>query len=98
MSFTLAGHSFEGPYFNTSNLYYRSGVYVVVCGTPANVIDVGESANVRERVENHDRQTCWSRKCAGTLKYGAHYVQGEQQRKRVEQSIRKQYNPPCGEV
>lgn len=96
MSISIAGYTFEGPFIYTTSLKNRSGVYVILCGNRTTPVDVGESANVRDRVENHDRKACWNRNCSSTIKYAAHYVSGEQQRKRVEQDIRDRYNVPCG--
>jgi hypothetical protein len=102
MSITLAGYKFDGPYKATSSLNDRSGVYAILTPTSASrykVVDVGESATVKSRVENHDRKPCWQRNAnSGGLYYAAHYTPGLQQagRKAIEQKIRQQYNPPCG--
>lgn len=96
MSINIAGYTFEGPYYSTASLENRSGVYAILCGNGLPPVDVGESETVRDRVENHDRKGCWNRNCSGTIKYAAHYVRGEQQRKKIEQDIRKRYNVPCG--
>lgn len=97
MSIKIAGYSFEGPYSLTSSLKKRSGVYAVVCaGSSTTLLDVGESADVRDRVENHDRKSCWKRNCSSTIKYAAHYISGEKERKKIEQAIRKQSKVPCG--
>jgi len=97
MSVKIAGYTFEGPYFFASSLENRSGVYAILCGDSPPPVDVGESATVRNRVENHDRKACWKRNCSGTIKYAALYVRGEQQRKKIEQEIRNRYTVPCGE-
>ena len=96
MSIILAGYAFEGPYSTTGMLRNTSGVYAILCGDGTTPIDVGESATIKDRVEGHDRAACWRQNCSGTIKYAAHYVQGEQQRKKVEQEIRAQYDVPCG--
>lgn len=63
------------------------------------LIDVGESSEVKTRVENHDRAGCWSKNCKNTLKYAVYYTPHKQQagRKEIEQDIRGKFdNIPCG--
>ncbi len=102
MSITLAGYKFNGPFKSTSSLEDKSGVYAILTPTNASrykVVDVGESATVKSRVENHDRKSCWQRNASsGRLYYAVHYTPGLHQagRKTIEQKVRQQYNPPCG--
>lgn len=100
MSITLGKYQFDGPYDNTASLQDRSGVYVILCHRDKQnfVIDVGESATVKSRVENHDRKDCWQRNCKGNLTVAVLYTPSLQSAGRVaiEQEIRRQYNPPCG--
>lgn len=100
MAIAIAGYSFQGPFTHTSELQNRSGVYAIICQRGGNnyVIDVGESARVRERVETHDRQNCWNHNCAGALGCAVYYTFDLQQagRRQIEQAIRNQYSPPCG--
>lgn len=101
MSLNVGNYSFEGPYTSTNSLQDRSGVYAIVCHSNGNynLVDVGESANVRSRVEDHDRKSCWTKNCNSTLMVAVHYTPNLQQsgRRKIEQEIRDQYNPPCGE-
>ena len=100
MSITVGKYTFEGPYTLTGKLEDRSGIYAIHCykDNKYHLIDVGESATVKARVENHDRKTCWSRNCSGTLTVSAFYTPNLQQAGRmlIEQEIRRQYDPPCG--
>ena len=59
---------------------------------------LGESSEVKTRVENHDRKECWEKNCSGTIKYAAHYIENGQKSSRVEveQDIRDNYDIPCG--
>jgi hypothetical protein len=103
MSISLAGYEFAGPYTATSALEERSGVYAILTPTTTNryrVIDVGESATVKSRVENHDRKPCWLRHAdSGGIRYAVYYTPGQPQASRqlIEQKIRQEYKPPCGE-
>jgi hypothetical protein len=99
MTINIGKYTFEGPYVSTTGLEDRSGVYAILCraGDDLSVTDVGESATVKTRVENHDRKDCWKRECGGDLRYAAHYTSREPDRMAIEQEIREQYSPPCGE-
>jgi len=102
MSIKIDKYDFEGPYSDTSSLEDRSGVYVILDYRDDGkhyVLDVGESAQVRTRVENHDRKDCWDLNREGNLRFAVHYTPGLQQagRMAIEQEIRDKYNPPCGQ-
>src|SRR5437899_7335794 len=101
MSITVGPYTFEGPFSDTESLQDRSGVYTIHCYRDGNyyLVDVGESATVKSRVESHDRKDCWSRNCSGTLTVSVFYTPNLQQagRKEIEQAIRNQFNPPCGD-
>ena len=100
MSIKIGNYTFDGPYPSTDKLEDRSGVYAIFCQKDGKnwLIDVGESANVKTRVETHDRKDCWKRNCTSTLSVAVYYTPGMQQtgRMAIEQEIRKQYDPPCG--
>jgi len=94
-------YNFEGPYPDTSLLEDRSGVYAILCnvGDKLYLVDVGESSEVKSRVENHERKDCWKKNCNGTIKYAAYYIEygKKPSRAEVEQDIRNNYSIPCGE-
>lgn len=98
----IAQYSFEGPYPSTSSLEDRSGVYAILDKRQDGIsylIDCGESATVKTRVESHDRSPCWTRNQQGTLHVAVYYTPTMQQlaRKQVEQSIRSQFTGLCGD-
>jgi hypothetical protein len=96
------GHDFDGTYPDPASLQAQSGVYVIWCQNGLNwtVLDVGESEDVRARLANHERASCWRRNCQGTIRYSATYTPGMSAdgRRRIEAAIRQSANPPCGEV
>jgi len=101
MSIKIGNYTFNGPYTSTASLEDRSGVYAILCqkeGNNYHVVDVGESATVKSRVETHDRQDCWKRNCNSTLAVAVYYTPNLQQagRMAIEQELRKQHDPPCG--
>lgn len=101
MAIYIGNYTFDGPYTSVGSLEDRSGVYAIVCHSNSKyyLIDVGESATVKSRIENHGRKTCWQRNCNSTLKVAVLYTPNLQQHGRslIEQKIRNQFNIPCGE-
>lgn len=95
----ILNNTFEGPYANESFLKDQSGVYVILGkngGTDWHIVDVGESARLKNRVETHDRRTCWASRGFNTLGVAVHYTT-ESSRMYLANQIRLQLNPPCGE-
>lgn len=100
MSIQIGSYTFVGPFTSTSNLRNSSGVYSILGRNSEaerwNLVDVGESQEVKERIENHDRKPCWQRRGYNTLTVAAFYT-NEASRMRIEKELRRQFNPPCGE-
>lgn len=101
MSIQLGSFLFEGPYPNTAPLQNESGIYAILCDAGNNhygVIDIGESDEVKNRVDYHDRRQCWSDCCDSALAVAVLYIPGAQQTDRlpIEQELREVYAPPCG--
>ncbi len=102
MSIPIGNYNFEGPFISTGLLEDRAGVYAILdkrINGKYYVLDIGESAEVRTRVENHDRSSCWALSQQGDIVYAAYYTPHIPQsgRIKIEQELRTQYNPPCGE-
>jgi hypothetical protein len=101
MAIEIGRYNFEGPFQGTSSLEARSGVYAILThnGMAYDPVDVGESAQVKTRVETHDRADCWRQHAAGPLAVAVLYTPGLQQagRRAVEQELRQQFNWPCGD-
>jgi len=101
MSIQIGRYSFDGPYTATDPLLDRSGVYALldVQPTATHVVDIGESATVKTRIEGHDRKDCWKRNTSGRLQVAVLYTLHADQsaRMQIEQELRGQYRPPCGD-
>lgn len=94
-------YPFQGPFESIYSTAMRSGVYAVLDGPMINgqykVIDIGESADIQNRLLTHDRSVCWLRNSAWGLRYAVCYTLSENQRYNIEQDIRNRYYPlPCG--
>jgi hypothetical protein len=102
MAITIGMYSFEGPFISPDNFEDRSGVYAILDKRGDGLyypLDIGESATVKTRVLNHDRRGCWEQQRQGILFFAVYYTYGfrQQERREVEQQLRMEYNPPCGE-
>jgi hypothetical protein len=100
MSIKLGNYYFE-PHETAATLQDKSGVYAILCliGKEYKVIDIGESSQVKTRIEGHDRESCWKKHCNGTLIIAVHYTPNIQQagRREIEQELRRLFRPVCGE-
>ena len=80
MSVSILDRPFEGPFADTFSLKNLPGIYVILGnngGDNWEVVDVGESDDVRRRVENHDRKKDWQQQKLATLAVAALYTRGE---------------------
>lgn len=102
MTIKIGGHTFNGPYASTNPIEDRSGVYVVLCkkDNKYQIIDVGESSEVKSRLDKHGRKKCWVKECKETLTYTVKYTPHLKQKGRmeIEQKIRDKLKIPCGET
>lgn len=102
MSVALGKYTFDGPFNSTAFLEDRAGLYAILTPVGANqfrVVDIGESASVRTRVERHDRSDCSRRNASRDgLCVAVRYTPYAQQAGRVEieSELRQQYSPACG--
>lgn len=98
MGITIGNYSFDGPFSSSSSLQSRSGVYAILGRNGAGgwkVVDIGESGDLRNRIDGHDREACWNRQTSSSWSVAAYYCD-EPTRMRVESALRSQYDPPCG--
>lgn len=101
MSIQIGEYNFEGPHSNTASLLDASGIYAILThnGSQYVVLDIGESATVKSRIESHDRKACWEQNAKSGLYVAVHHTPNKQQagRKEIEQALRAQYTPTCGD-
>jgi len=100
MAIKIGSYNFDGPHTNTNALRKQSGVYAILGNNGSSnswaVVDIGESEDVQDRVDKHDRAECWKKQGHRVLTAAAYYV-AEQQRMQIEQELRATLNPPCGD-
>ena len=99
MPIQVGAYQADGPFSNTEPLGRQSGVYVILGRNNQflnwSVVDVGESQDIRDRVENHDRKPCWAGQGYSELGVAAIYSD-QANRMMIERQLRTQFNPPCG--
>lgn len=100
MPITLGQYNFDGPFTSTNQVLNRSGVYAMLTRSNSlqsyTVIDIGESGDLRSRLDNHDRSACWTRNDLGQLSVAVLYCD-ERTRMAVETALRAHYRPVCGD-
>lgn len=94
MSNRFSESNFDGPYKGTSSIKDVSGVYVILTDNDK-VIDVGESHELKTRLNSHDRKNCWKREQGTKLETKVMYTD-RANRTKLADRIRVKYNPPCG--
>jgi hypothetical protein len=100
MNIEIGDYSFEGCFSSPKHLDDKPGLYAIFCINYGKnlLIDIGESKNIKTRIEDHERSSCWRRNCASALGYAALYtpkLKGKG-RQKIEQEIRDEHNPICG--
>lgn len=100
MSLSEWGYQFEGPFSSPDQVPAKAGVYTVWCrqNSTWSSLDVGQAENMQERLTNHDRAICWKRHCGGSIHFYVVAMPSEAERRNLEQKIRQDKNPPCGEI
>ena len=98
----IADYIANGP-FDIDEISKGPGVYIILCDNPDQskygIIDIGESEDVKSRLQTHDRKDCWEQNCPHTLKVAVirNNVANEDNRRVIEKKLREQFNPPCGQ-
>jgi hypothetical protein len=87
-------------YFKTpcrpEQLLGQPGVYAIV-GPVEALLDVGQSDNVRARIQSHERVGCWNRHAPLGWLVAVHYTPDPEKRTLIERHIRQTRSLPCGE-
>lgn len=94
----LSGYNFSGPYYHTRRFNNSFAcVYVLVNGNNQ-VIDVGQTDSINDRIINHERKACWYRHGCNELSLYIYINNDPTLRLLLERLIRLSYNPPCGQI
>lgn len=91
---TVEGNIYDGPWSISNTTFNEvAGVYLIV-DTNGAIVDVGETENLKGRIPNHERATCWSRN--GGVNLWFHHELNQALRLIKEKHIRDKFNPVCG--
>lgn len=92
----IEGFTFLGPYYHTRRFQQDFACVYVLINNLNQVVDVGETSSINERIINHERKMCWYQQgCGDTGLYI--YISNDQNfRLLLERLIRTKYNPACG--
>jgi len=81
-----------------------SAIYVILCVDDNGgwkVLDVGQTGELGDRIDDHDRKNCWDRECSNRNIWVCYHKMPtdkytKQDRLDFEEKLRNHYNPPCG--
>lgn len=93
----LAGYTFDGHHSDGANWKQVPAVYAPLDGPSGDPVDVGETDNLKERLENHERRPCWENHAIRGLYFVVRVEESETRRKVIEKAVRDYYDPPCGD-
>ena len=102
---TIGNFAFVCVPLSIANFLDVAAVYVILCvGATGkwNILDVGQTGGLGDRIDSHERRSCWERHCRGKNIWVGVYKMpsdknSESDRLNVEAWIRTTYGPlPCG--
>lgn len=81
-----------------------AAIYVILCVDKEGqwkVLDVGQTGQLGERIDDHDRRACWKRNCLSDNIWVCVYPMpstkfSKEDRLALEKKLRQKYSPPCG--
>mgnify|MGYP000859486935 FL=1 len=89
----IQGHQFTGPYSVDISFNDVPGIYIIAT-SGGNIVDVGETGHLGERINCHDRRPCWDRNQGHFLWF--HGEANSIARLLKESALRRWANPTCG--
>ena len=101
----IGGYQFACYPLSEAGVVNGAAVYVVLCvseGGSWQVLDVGQSGDAGQRITSHPRRECWLANCANRNIWVCIYPMPssrftKENRLGLEQHLRRQYSPPCGD-
>ena len=102
---TIGGYPFVCVPLASAEFKNIAAIYVILCVTQGgkwSVLDVGETGELGDRIDSHDRKVCWENNCPGQNIWVCVYHMPSNEntpadRREIERHIRDTYGPlPCG--
>jgi len=106
VSVTIGALPFQCVKLSEADFRDIAAIYVILCVDKDGnwtVLDIGQTGELGERIDTHDRKKCWAEKCPNNNIWVCVYKMPsdnytKQDRLNLEKKIRNQYNPPCGKI
>lgn len=92
----VLNHQFQGPYNHNSGFQRDFGCVYILVNANGQLVDVGQTESVNDRLPNHDRKQCCLRNGCPDRQLYVHLSENEQYRLQLESAIRNAYAPACG--
>jgi len=101
---TIEGKNFQCVRLADADFNNIAAIYVIICvakDSSWTVLDVGQSGELGDRIDNHDRRQCWLNNCPNKNVWVCIYPMpskdySKQDRLDLERELRDELNPPCG--
>lgn len=101
---TIGGYSFVCVPRSQADFKDIAAIYVIICVKSDGswfVLDVGQSGELGDRIDSHDRKECWKRHCSmGNIWVCVHKMPSDmysrEDRLNREKELRDKLNPKCG--
>jgi hypothetical protein len=102
---TIGGQTFVCVALKDADFRDVAAIYVILCvqeGGKWKILDVGQTGELGQRIDSHDRRSCWERNCPNKNIWVCVYPMPtskytKEDRLKFEKALRAQYKPPCGE-
>jgi len=106
MTFKIGKYYFENPVaLDSGGIKNAAGIYCILGRKKPtsekdshewNIIYVGQSGEVKDRIKDHERKSDWEKKAReDELLVAVLYESNENKRLSIEKEIRDEYKPPC---
>lgn len=93
----ILSYQFEGPFSTELPFNSDFGAVYTIINSVDQLIDVGQTGSVNNRMPNHERKNLWQAYKQAGLSLYIYPEQSESKRLLIESQIRNAFNPPCGE-
>ncbi len=87
MSLLIGRYEFEGPLVNCLKVANTAGIYAVlsfVSNDEFEMLELGESKDLRKLIQNPGKQELWQNRSSGMLTFALHYCPRAGRRRRQE--------------
>ncbi len=92
----IEGYQFSGPYNLYETRFSEVGAVYVISDTSLNPVDVGQTHNLKQRMQSHDREDCWLSNAKGSVQVYAKAIASLNERLQLESKIRSKHSFTCG--